>query len=139
MIVAILLGAVFATLLILFARWRGPRRQNVVLAIGLVVTALLYVGFAVVGAASAKWLAIEVAGVFPFTLLAWLGIRGSSAWIALGWLLHVVWDTALHLGAQAPSFVSPFFPTFCIGFDLVVAGYIAGQLYALRASRPEAA
>jgi hypothetical protein len=90
MILEIVLGAIIGALLVLYARRRGPKGQNVVLAIGLVVTALLYVAFAVAGSAPLKWWAIEVAGVFPFALFAWLGIRGSSAWIALGWLLHVV-------------------------------------------------
>ena len=133
------LGVVFGVLLVFYARWQGPRRQRVVLAIGLVVTAVLYVLFASTGTASLTWLGVEVLRLLPFTFLAWLGLRTSSAWIALGWFLHVGWDAGLHLGPNAPTFVPAFFPVFCIGFDLVVAGYLAGHAYSSRASRPEAA
>ena len=139
MLFEIALGVVLGAFLVVYSRWRGPRRQNVVLAIGLVVTALLYVIFASAGRASAAWVAVEVGGLLPFTLLAWLGLRTSPAWIALGWFLHVGWDAGLHLGTHAPTFVPAFFPVFCIGFDLVVGGYIAVHAYATRASRPEAA
>src|SRR6266849_5208429 len=97
------LGVVVGVFLVFYARWQGPRRQRVVLAIGLVVTAVLYVLFASTGTASLKWLGVEVLGLLPLT------------------------------------FVPAFFPVFCIGFDLVVAGYLAGHAYSSRASRPEAA
>ncbi len=139
MILEIALGVVFGALLVLFARSRGPRSESVVLAVGLIVTALLYVAFALAGGTSARWSALEVLGVFAFSAFAWLGLRTSPAWLALGWAVHVVWDVGLHLGAGAPAFVPTFFPGFCIGFDLLVAGYLAARAYSGRASRPEAA
>ena len=139
MILEIALGVVFGAILVLLARSRGPRSESVVLAVGLIVTALLYVAFAVAGGASARWSALEVLGVLAFSAFAWLGLRTSPAWLALGWVVHVGWDVGLHLGAGAPAFVPTFFPAFCIGFDLLVAGYLAARVYSGRASRPEAA
>ncbi len=139
MIFEIALGVVFGALLVLLARSRGPRQGNVVLAVGLIITALLYVGFALAGGASARWSALEVLGLLPFTLLAWLGLRRSMVWLALGWATHIGWDVGLHVGARAPAFVPAFFPVFCVGFDLLVAGYILARAYTSRASRPEAA
>ncbi len=139
MILQIALGVVFGVILVLYAWWRGPRTERLMLAVGLIVTALLYVVFALGGGASAGWSALEVVGVLPFGVFAWLGLRASSVWLALGWAAHVSWDVGLHIGAGAPAFVPTFFPMFCIGFDLLVAGYIGARAYAGRASRPEAA
>ncbi|PYO59238.1 MAG: hypothetical protein DMD70_13755 [Gemmatimonadetes bacterium] len=135
----IAVGVVLGAVLVLYARWRGPRSESVVLAVGLIVTALLYVGFAFGGGASARWSALEVLGVLPFSVFAWLGLRKSLVWLAVGWAAHVGWDVGLHLGARAPAFVPAFFPAFCIGLDLLVAGYIAARAKTGRASRPEAA
>lgn len=135
MLLEIVLGVFFGLVFSISATWRAQSRENLIFAGGLVVAALLYVLFALAGGASGSWLLLEIAGVFPFALLAWLGVRGSPLWLALGWLLHVVWDTGLHLGAGAPGFVPPFFPTFCIGFDLVVGGWVAARTLAIRRAR----
>jgi uncharacterized protein DUF6010 len=134
MIPEISLGLVFGAALGLVARSRGPRGERTVLAAGLVTTALLYLAFAVLGGASLRWSALEFIGVSAFGALAWLGVRRSPAWLALGWATHVGWDVGLHLGVGAPPFVPAFFPTFCIGFDLVVAVYVLSRVYARRGS-----
>jgi hypothetical protein len=139
MILQIALGLVFGVLLVLGARSRGPRGASVVLAIGLVLTALLYVLFALLGGADARWLTLEILGVLPFGAFAWLGVRSSPTWLALGWAAHVAWDAGLHLGVSAPTFVPTFFPTFCIGFDLTVAACVAFLVYVKRGSRAQAA
>jgi uncharacterized protein DUF6010 len=139
MILQISLGIVFGAALVLIARSRGPRGESTVLASGLVATALLYVAFAVLGGASLRWSALEFMGVLAFGTLAWLGVRRSPPWLALGWATHVGWDVGLHLGAGAPPFVPAFFPTFCIGFDLVVAAYVLSRVHARRASGAQAA
>ena len=139
LILQIALGVVFAAILVLYARWRGPRGERVVFAIGLIITALLYVGFALAGGASIGWLALEILGVLLYSLFVWLGLRASPVWLAVGWAAHVGWDAGLHLGTRAPSFVPAFIPVFCIGFDLFVASYIVARAYAERTSRTQAA
>ena len=91
------------------------------LAVGLFVTALLYVVLAL-PAMDARWLLIEGIGVVLFGVAAWLG-RVTPWWLALGWAGHVAWDVALHLDRAQPV-VGEWYPLFCVGFDLPVAGYI---------------
>ena len=89
------------------------------------VAALIYLGFGVAGEASLSWVALEASGVLIFGLLVWLGVRRSAGWLTLGWAAHAAWDAGLHLGPAAFAFVPPWYPIFCISFDLPVAGYLA--------------
>jgi hypothetical protein len=43
--------------------------------------------------------------------------------LALGWVLHVGWDTLLHTGLGT-DFVPLWYVPLCVGFDLVVAGSV---------------
>jgi hypothetical protein len=59
--------------------------------------------------------------------LARLGVRGSSWWLALGWLGHVAWDVGLHL--DRPQAVAPeWYLLLCVGLDLIVAGFLIGRI-----------
>jgi hypothetical protein len=115
----IVFGAFLSLLFVAYAiktrDWRAP------VALGLVVAALIYVGFAVVGKASAFWILLELGGVFFYSGLAWLGYKKSSWWLAIGWTFHVLWDVALHQFASGSGFTPAWYPPVCIGFDLVVA------------------
>ena len=65
---------------------------------------------------------IELSGVPIYAVFAWLGLKKSGWVLAVGWALHPLWDAGLH------DYATPFVPHFyiggCIGFDLLVAGYI---------------
>ena len=91
-------------------------------AIGLVVTALIYVGLAIFKG-SGRWILIELAGVAIFAVFAWLGLRKSGWFLAAGWALHPLWDAGLH--DYSTLFVPHWYIGACIGFDLLVAAYIA--------------
>ena len=95
MVHPILIGAVLGALFAIFARMR-KRAEPRVLALGLLVAALIYVGLALAHP-ERRWLLIELAGVVLYGGLAWLGLRFSPWWLALGWLGHVGWDVGLHL------------------------------------------
>ena len=100
MLVPILVGAMLGALFAIFAR-AAKAAEVRVLALGLVVAALIYVGLALAGRGR-EWLGIEMAGVALFGFLAWLGLRASRWWLATGWAAHVAWDVGLHLDrAQA--------------------------------------
>lgn len=117
-----------AILFVLLARlWGGgsPGTEQRVLALGLVVAALVYVVFALVGQPEARWHLVEAAGLVLFACLAWWGVRRDAIWLAMGWALHVGWDLGLHGAAE--SFVPGWYPPLCVGFDLFVAGYILGR------------
>jgi hypothetical protein len=124
MLLPILIGAVLGALFVLVARRRGGTSEARVLALGLVVAALIYVGLAL-ARADRHGLALEAAGLGIFGLIAWLGARASLWWLVLGWVAHVGWDVGLHLDRSQGS-VAAWYPLLCIGFDLVVAGYLLG-------------
>jgi uncharacterized protein DUF6010 len=121
MLLPILVGAVLGGLFVTFARARKAGEARV-LALGLLVAALIYVGLAM-GDKGREWLVIELAGVVLFGGLAWLGLRASLWWLAVGWIAHVAWDVGLHLD-RPQVVVGAWYPLLCVGFDLVVAGFV---------------
>ena len=119
MLLPILGGAALGALFAVLAAKRGGAGERRLLALGLVVAALIYVGLAL--SADSRWLAVEAVGVVMFGGLAWLGSR-APWWLALGWAAHVVWDVGLHLDRAQPV-VGDWYPLACVGFDLVIAGF----------------
>jgi hypothetical protein len=123
-IVLQLLGGMLACgLLIWLARLMRPENELRLYALSLVVAALMYVGFTARGA-TLRWMALEVTGLVVFTSLALLGLKVSASLLALGWALHAAWDVALHKLLDA-GFVPGWYPLVCVGFDLLLAGYLA--------------
>ena len=68
MILELLLGIVSAIILILFGRKIYPHKMELVWQQGLVIAALIYVIFALVGQ-NMDWLKIEFAGVLLLSLI----------------------------------------------------------------------
>lgn len=123
----ILLGAVLALGFILLVRQVARDRELLVYAIGLVVAALVYVLFAAVGG-DGRDLLIELGGVAVFGFFAAAGYWHSPMWVAVGWAGHVGWDVLLH-PAGAGTYAPGWYVLLCIGFDLLVAGYIVARRY----------
>jgi hypothetical protein len=132
MLEPILVGAVLGALFAVAARRRDNQRELRIFGVGLVVAALIYVGL-VLPCADAGWLGLEAAGVAIFGGVAWFASRRPAA-MATGWLAHVGWDVGLHLD-RAQSVVGPWYPLGCIGFDLIVAGFILAGSVSLVRSR----
>lgn len=130
---ALLFGAVLSLALVALARKYPPRRERRVYAVGLVITAIIYVVFGVAGGAPARWLAFEILGVFLYGAAAWAGLRGRPWLLALGWAAHVAWDVLLHLSGAGAEYTPYWYPWSCVSFDLVIAGAV------LASSRREAA
>lgn len=117
-----LLGVALALPYVAVGRGKRGRPARAWWAGGLVVAALVYVGFA--SAAGTGWagLGVEVGGVVLFGAFAALGLRGLTGWTAAGWLLHPVWDLALgHPGAPE------WYLWLCLGFDAVVGVWLWGR------------
>ena len=119
----LLIGVIACGVFIVVARTLKPERELRLYSIGLVIAALIYVGFTAQGVAPA-WLVLELAGLLVFTLLAWLGLKISALILAFAWAAHVAWDLALHKLLDV-AFVPDWYPVVCVGFDLLLAGYIA--------------
>lgn len=137
MLIPIVVGAVLGGLFALLARRRGETGELRLFGLGLVVSALIYVGLAL-AATDARWLVVEAAGVALFAGLAWLGVQHARWWLALGWTAHVGWDVGLHLDRAQPL-VGAWYPLFCVGFDLIVAGFLLSGARTTRPSRAQAA
>jgi hypothetical protein len=125
-LIALVVGIALAFCFLLWTRAQpdGGRR---LLAVGLVVTALIYVVFALIGRADARSLGLEAVGVGLYGTAAWLGFRRSAALLALGWAMHVVWDVALHLQGAGAGYTPAWYPWGCVSFDLMVAGAVLSR------------
>ena len=123
--------AAFALCAALFRR-ASPRGEQKAWAQGLVVAALIYVGFAVAGGGGGRWLLIEVGGLVAFSIAALVGSRRAPWLLAAGWGLHTLWDLALHHGVD---FVPTWYPPVCLVFDLAAAAWIAWRSRAWAAAQ----
>src|ERR1051325_3486633 len=121
---AIVLGVVLSLVFIRLARMCPPAGERRIYAIGLLATAIVYLIFALAGAASARWLFLESLGVIIYGFAAWAGLRGLHLLLAAGWALHVAWDVALHLTGAGAQYTPQWYPWSCLAFDLVVAGAV---------------
>lgn len=119
-VIQILIGGLASLLFVLAARRAGPRRELNTYAAGLVLAALIYLGFAAAGGAVLGWVALESGGLLLFSAAALLGIRGKVWALALGWAAHSAWDLLLH-GQAGAAFVPEWYPAVCAGFDLALA------------------
>lgn len=115
-----LAGAILGGGFVLLAR-AYRQRSSFLLAAGLAVAALIYLGFGVSGGATGPWLLLEVGGLLVFGGVAWRGSQGRPGLLALGWAFHALWDAPLHLSGIAASYTPAWYPPICLGFDLAVA------------------
>ena len=120
-VIALLLGTVLALALVGLARTYPPGRERRVYAVGLVIAALIYVGFGAAGGAGVRWLALEILGVLLYGAAAWGGLRGRPWLLAAGWAGHVAWDVLLHLSGAGSEYTPRWYPWLCVSFDLVMA------------------
>lgn len=122
--VALLLGAVLSLALVGMVRRHPSGRERRVYAVGLAVTALIYVVFGAAGGAGARWLALEILGVLLYGAAAWGGLRGRPWLLAAGWAAHVAWDVLLHMSGAGSEYTPHWYPWLCVSFDLAVAGAV---------------
>ena len=121
--VEIFAGMILAVFLILIAKLsKNYRREKIIYAIGLAIAAFIYVGFGIFSNSN-SWIITEFVGVLIYLPFAVLGVRFSGWFLSLGWILHVAWDLVLH--SHTLSFVPSFYPLVCLGFDVLIAFYIA--------------
>ena len=106
-----------------------PRRWRLTLAsVGLVVAALIYVGFAVV---AGQGQVLHVLGGVPFVVAAVLGRRRP---LVLGgaWIAHAAWDgLAISHGGPSPAW----YPFWCGSLDVAFGLYLVVRAGAWRDPR----
>ena len=120
--IEVILGLLAAIVSILVIRQIYPNKDHAFWRTGLVIAAVIYVGFSFFGG-SIQWILIELGGVSLYLGFAILSKRYSLLFLALGWGLHVLWDVLLHAGGE-PTFVPAWYPGVCLGFDVAIAGYV---------------
>jgi len=89
---------------------------------GLILAALIYVGFAIVGQ-NWEWLPTEFGGVAIYGMAVLLSRKFSPIWLAIGWAGHILWDLLLHPNGH-PGYIPDWYPGVCLGFDIVIGVYI---------------
>lgn len=122
MVLEIVIGIVIASLSVWLVSKIYPNKEHAYWRIGLIVAALIYVGFAVYGK-NWEYLPIEFGGFVLYGAFAWMSKKFNLMWLSIGWGLHILWDVFLHAGAET-SFVPSWYPGICLGFDIVIAIYI---------------
>lgn len=128
MLVDILIGLLLAALGVLLGRYYIPKRDILFWRNGLVIAALIYIAFAIIGSAW-DFLLLEFIGLIIYGTFAFLAVRHHLLWLAAGWGLHIIWDLYLHAGPDT-TFVPAWYPGLCLGFDIIIAAYVFYCWYA---------
>ncbi|MHC0037988.1 DUF6010 family protein [Pseudoneobacillus sp. C159] len=85
-------------------------------------TAFVYFGSALSDSRN-TWISVELIMSCVFFQFAFLGFLYSPIWLAIGFILHGVWDM-LHHPKVVKTKVVKWFPPLCAIFDFVVAVFI---------------
>ena len=117
-------GAFLSLIAFLLSKFVKDIVGRTLLATVLFAAAGAYFGFAVVARPPATWGLLELLQVVAFGTLGLMGWKGSAKWLALGWLLHRVWDFGVHHLGPGRSFAPLTYVFACVTFDWVVAAYI---------------
>ena len=89
-------GVVLSLITFLLSRFFKDIVGRTLLATVLFAAAGAYFGFAFNPTTPRVWVLIELLQVIAFGALGLYGWRGSPYWLALGYLLHPVWDFGVH-------------------------------------------
>ena len=96
--------------------------QLEIFALFLALTSCVY-GGAVLTQAGAKYSLIELPFVVIVFVTSILGLFFSPLWLAVGYMLHGVWDLGHHFNHVKTPMVK-WFPPLCSAFDLLMAIFI---------------
>jgi hypothetical protein len=123
---AYLIGAILAVVVGGTASLLRLDRDRAFYPTVLIAITSYYALFAVMGG-TGRALAIEVTVIAGFVVVAGIGFR-SSLWVVVaGLAAHGVFD-ALHGQLITNPGVPEWWPRFCLTYDVVAAGYLAGLL-----------
>lgn len=102
----LLLGIIAACPFLWYAK--NSEKEKAVLASSLIIVASIYPIFALIWG-DLRWLGIEFLGVLGYGIFYILGKKINLRWVGVGWLLHPIWDIALHLFGEGAQIA----PTWC--------------------------
>ena len=127
--ISFLIGLIAVAPLLYFVRHKRLKTTHRLLGQGLVVAAFIYIAFAIVWG-DLTWIGIETLGVFIYGACYWLSNKFSIVWVAIGWLLHPLWDVFLHLIGPGNHVAPQWYAIACISFDVAVAFYLFWRMSA---------
>ena len=117
------IGGVLAAVVCTFGILAGFDRDRVFYPTMLWPIATYYVLFAVMGS-SRPAIIIESLVASAFLILAWAGFK-RNLWVIVAALVgHGVFDFFHHVFIQNPG-VPPWWPGFCMSFDILAGGFLA--------------
>ncbi len=123
MLLELAVGITCAGLTILVIQAFPSNIHYKIYAVALIIAASIYVGFSFVSQ-NTIWILTEIIGIILFSIIAFMGIKLSPWFLAMGWLIHPVWDLLID-NHSLTIFVPQWYPTVCIGYDIAIALYIA--------------
>ncbi len=123
-LVNLIIGAAGAVAFIAVTRAFG-RLERALFAGVLLLAAVAYVGYGV-AVRSASGLTVELVGSALFGALGVLGVVSSIWFLAAGWAVHAAWDFVVPAFADV-SYMPSWYAASCVGFDVVVAAYLAAR------------
>ena len=118
-----LIGVGLAFGVSVFARVVGLDRDRAFYPTVLIVIAMLYELYAVIGG-STRALALEAIGAVGFSVLAVLGFKRNLSFAAAGLAAHGVYDY-FHGHLFTNPGVPAFWPSFCMSYDVTAAACLA--------------
>ena len=121
-----LIGVVLAIVIGFFATLVGLDRDRSFYPTVLIVIALLYALFAAIGG-SLQALALESIGIAAFVTAAVVGFKRSMWVVVAGLAMHGLYDF-VHARLFVNPGVPPWWPSFCLAYDVVAAAYLAWRM-----------
>lgn len=110
----------------LFLSWAGMDRDRAAYPVILIVIAVLYELFAVLGGSTAA-LWSELLPTAVFVGVSVLGFRTSLWWVVAGLIGHGVYDI-FHPAIFTNPGVPVWWPMFCMAYDVVAGAFLAWRL-----------
>ena len=124
--VPLLVGAVLALTIGLFTTGVGLDRDRALYPVVTIVIAAYYVLFAVIGG-SHHALVLETLAGLGFVAAAAAGFRKSLWVVVLALAAHGLFDLT-HAALISNPGVPPWWPAFCLTYDVTAAAYLAWRL-----------
>lgn len=123
---ALLVGAVLALAIGLLTTGAGLDRDRALYPVVTIVIAAYYVLFAVMGGSHHALVLETLAGVV-FVAAAVAGFKGSLWLVVLALAAHGMFDLT-HAALISNPGVPPWWPAFCLAYDVTAAAYLAWRL-----------
>jgi hypothetical protein len=118
-----LIGALLALGVGIYATWTGFDRERSFYPTVMIVIASYYVLFSVMGGSSQSLLS-ECAVMVPFLIAATAGFKRTQWLVVAALAAHGVLDL-VHPHLVTNPGVPVWWPSFCLAYDVVAAGYLA--------------